>query len=383
MGFEKLFSTIDKLEKEYCKFTEDICNIESPTDYKKGVDEVGEYIIKKAEEKGWKIEVLEQDVAGNAVCITMNPDADKKPIAISGHMDTVHPLGFFPTPAVRIDEEFIHGPGTLDCKGGIAAGFMAMDALKRCGFTSRPVQLLLQSDEETSSKTSNKATINYICEKAKDSVAFLNMEGRGEKNIGTLVRKGILRYNFNIHGIAAHSAACTAAANAVTEAAHKIIELEKMKNGDGLTCNCGVISGGTKANSVADFCTFTADIRFATMSEMEEAKEICKKVAETVYVPGCSCELEEMSTRPAMELCDKNIELFETMNKIYEQVGLPPLILNKAAGGSDTAYTTVYGIPSIDSIAVSGGGGHSINEFITIKSLSDAAKRVAAVVWYI
>lgn len=383
MNCEKLFATIDELEKEYCKFTEDICNIESPTDYKKGVDEVGEYIIKKAKEKGWKIEVLEQDIAGNAVCITMNPDASKEPISVSGHMDTVHPLGFFKKPAVRIDEENIYGPGTLDCKGGIVAGFMAMDALQRCGFTSRPVQLLLQSDEETSSKTSNKATINYICEKAKDSIAFLNMEGRGEKNIGTLVRKGILRYNFNIHGKAAHSAACPSGANAVTEAAYKIIELEKMKDGEGLTCNCGVISGGTKANSVADFCTFTADIRFATMEEMEKAKNICKKIAETVYVKGCSCELEEVSTRPAMELCDKNVELFETMNRIYSQVGLPPLVFNKAAGGSDAAYTTVAGIPSIDSIAVSGGGGHSINEFITIKSLTESAKRVAAVVWCI
>ena len=156
-----------------------------------------------------------------------------------------------------------------------------------------------------------------------------------------------------------------------------------MKDGEGLTCNCGVISGGTKANSVADFCTFTADIRFATAEEMEDAKKICKKIAETVYVPGCTCELEEVSTRPAMELCDKNVELFETMNKIYSQVGLPPLILNKAAGGSDAAYTTVYGIPSIDSIGVFGGGGHSIDEFITVKSLSEAAKRVAAVVWYI
>ena len=222
-----------------------------------------------------------------------------------------------------------------------------------------------------------------ICEKAKDSIAFLNMEGRGKANIGTLVRKGILRYNFNIHGKAAHSAWCVGAANAVTEAAHKIIELEKMKDGEGLTCNCGVISGGTKANSVADFCTFTADIRYSTMKDAEKALKICKEVAETVYVPGCSCELEEVSTRPAMELCDKNVELFETMNKIYERVGLPPLVMNKAAGGSDAAYTTLYGIPSIDSIAVSGGGGHSINEYITIKSLSEAAKRVAAVICYI
>ena len=50
----------------------------------------------------------------------------------------------------------MYGPGVMDCKGGIVAAIMAMEALEKCGFTERPVQLLLQSDEENGSATSNK-----------------------------------------------------------------------------------------------------------------------------------------------------------------------------------------------------------------------------------
>ena len=43
-------------------------------------------------------------------------------------------------------------------------------------------------------------------------------------------------------GIAGHSSTCyEKSASAILEAAHKIIELEKMKENDGITCNCGVI----------------------------------------------------------------------------------------------------------------------------------------------
>ena len=45
-------------------------------------------------------------------------------------------------------------------------------------------------------------------------------------------------------GVAAHGAYCAIeGANAIAEAAYKIIELNKYKDDDGLTINCGVISG--------------------------------------------------------------------------------------------------------------------------------------------
>jgi len=382
MNCELLFEKIDELYPDYVRVTEEVCNIESPTNYKEGVDAVGNYFIKMANERGWKVEVCEQKVAGNAICITMNPNANDAPVALSGHIDTVHPVGLFPTPAVRMDDKNMYGPGTMDCKGGVVASFFAMDALDRCGFRNRPVMLLIQSDEETGSSTSGKATINYICEKAKGAVAFLNTEG-SVGNTLVLGRKGILRYEITVHGIARHSAVCTEAANAITEAAYKIIELEKMKNKDGLTCNCGVISGGSTANTVAEKCVFTADIRFADDEQLEEARRRVKEIAESSTVKGCTCEAREISLRPAMEQVERNYELLRRINEINRTVGLPEKVARICASGSDAAYVTKAGIPCVDNIGVEGSFIHSIKEYIVTESISMSAKQLAAIVAFI
>ncbi len=378
--YNEIFKGIDSLENEYVAFLDKVCNIESPTSNKAGVDEVGRCFIEEAQRLGFEIEVLPQEVAGDAICITMNPDAEREPICVSGHIDTVHPVGLFGYPPVTRDEEKTYGPGVMDCKGGVVAALMAMEALAKCGFKSRPVRLLIQSDEETSSSTSGKATINYICERAKGSVAFLNLEGQ-TGNTAVIKRKGILRYKFEITGRAAHSSICYTGANAVCEAAHKIIKLEALKDPDGLTCNCGVINGGTTPNSVADKCTFSADIRFSTREQMEKGIKLLEEVAATSEIEGCTCTLQRISLRPAMPLCDRNIDLLKKMNEIYAECGLPILEGKSTMSGSDAAYVTECGIPCVDSIGTAGGRIHSKEEYIYTKSLAEAAKRIAAVIY--
>ena len=378
--YNEIFKGIDSLENEYVAFLDKVCNIESPTSNKAGVDEVGRCFIEEAKRLGFEIEVLSQEVAGDAICITMNPDAECEAICVSGHIDTVHPVGLFGYPPVTRDEEKTYGPGVMDCKGGVVAALMAMEALTKCGFKSRPVRLLIQSDEETGSSTSGKATINYICERAKGSVAFLNLEGQ-TGNTAVIKRKGILRYKFEITGRAAHSSICYTGANAVCEAAHKIIKLEALKDPDGLTCNCGVISGGTTPNSVADKCTFSADIRFSTREQMEKGINLLEDVAATSTIEGCTCTLQRISLRPAMPLCDRNIDLLKKMNEIYAECGLPILEGKSTMSGSDAAYVTECGIPCVDSIGTAGGRIHSKEEYIYTKSLAEAAKRIAAVIY--
>lgn len=382
MECKKLFETIDELYEHYVEVWDDVCTIESPTDYKEGVDAVGTYFAHMAKEKGWKVEVFKQEISGDVVCITLNPYADKAPISFSAHLDTVHPIGLFGSPAVTRDDKNIYGPGVMDCKGGAVASFLAMDALDRVGFRERPVQLLLQSDEEKGSMPSNLATINYICDKAANSVAFLNCEGH-VKDTAVLKRKGILRYEITIHGKALHSSRCPDGANAICEAAYKIIELEKMKSPDGLTCNCGVINGGTTPNTVAEECTVIADIRFADENQEKLAREIVEKVTDTVYVEGCISKVKQISHRPAMVASDANYKLLDTMNEIYEKNGLPKLTARFCYSGSDTAYTTIRGIPCVDSIGTEGGNIHSIDEYCVLESLASSAKRLASVAYCI
>lgn len=385
MDHKLIFHIIDQKKEEYINVWKEVCDIESPTNFKEGVDAVGNYFIHKANERGWKVEVLEEQVSGNAICITMNPDAKKAPVALSAHMDTVHPVGLFGNPPTRIDydNDRIYGPGVTDCKAGLVASLMAMDALHKAGYTERPVIFILQSDEENSSITSEKRTIKFMCEKAKGAVAFFNLEG-GNAGSATLTRKGILRLRLNITGIAAHSSKCADevghGANAIAEAAHKIIELEKMKNAAGITCNCGVISGGTVGNTVPEKCTFIADIRFANAKEMQEAIDKVNEVAAHSYIEGTTCEVEFVSQRIAMESKEMNYQLLDKLNEISEEVGLAPLKAVHSKGGSDAAYTTDAGIPTLDNLAPVGGRVHSVDEYGILSSLTVATKRLAAVI---
>lgn len=378
---ENVFKRIEALEQEYIKVLEEFCLIESPTDYKEGVDAAGNYIIQKAEAFGWKVEKQKQEIAGDCICITMNPEAKEAPICLSGHIDTVHPVGLFGTPAVRIEGDKMYGPGVADCKGGIVSALLAMAALDEEGFRTRPIKLILQSDEETSSVESNKATVQYMCECARNAVAFLNCEP-SVAGTAVLKRKGIAKYVFNIRGRSAHAANCFNGINAITEAAHKIIELEKYKDENGITANCGIISGGTKENTVPEECTFKADFRFSNNQELEEIKKTAKRVAETSYVEGTTCELVLGSLRDAMELNDTNIKLLEKVNEIFKKANMPMLTARSSGGGSDAAYTTQCGIPTLDSLGVESINIHSKNEHTLIPTLKESAKRIAAICCY-
>ncbi len=378
---DKIFEQIDSLYEEYVSFWEDVCNIESPTRHKEGIDAVSTYFAEKAKEHGWLVEKTPMDVAGDLVTITMNPSSKERPISFSGHIDTVHLLGLFGYPPVRRDEEKIYGPGVTDCKGGIVAAFMAMDALDRCGFSARPIQLLLQVDEEHC--LTNKFSIRHIAEKAKDAVAFINLEGHTAGEVCT-ERKGIATFTFTVKGIEAHSSKCaTAGASAILEAAYKIIELEKIKDEDGLTCNCGTIKGGTVSNTVPGECVFNANVRFATKEQLEYITEYVKELAEEVYVKGCVTNVERTGFRLAMEKCDRNLDLVRRMNDIFSENGMKTLVPARRTGGSDAADITAFGIPCVDSLGVTGGRIHSADEYGELDSLTEAAKRLAIIAYNI
>ncbi len=381
MVCRKLFQEIDGMNEEYLKIWADVCNIESPTQSKAGVDAVGSYFVKMAQREDFEVEIFPQSVSGNVVCITMNPQAKERPISLSGHMDTVFPIGLFPSPCVRFEGDKIYGPGVMDCKGGLVAGFMAMKALKNVGYTARPIRLLLQSDEENGSEFSKGATIRYICDKAKDSVAFLNLEG-GKAGELCVMRKGVLRYIFTIIGEEAHASMCaTTGANAILDAAYKIIELEKFKDDDGITCNCGLISGGSAANTVSGKCEFQLDIRFSTLEQETFMRNYVEKLAKTVHVKGCTCQLKIKSHRVAMEYKEQNIALLEKLNKTFKENGLSELKAGKRNGGSDAAEVTEAGIPCVDNIGPVGGDLHTVKEYAYIDELAISAKRIASFVY--
>ena len=373
------FEKIDELYEKYLKVWRDVSDIESPSEFKKGIDDCSDYFVKMADEFGFKVEKLPQPLSGDPVVITMNPDSNGRPITFSGHIDTVYPVGSFKNYPTRIEGDKIYGPGVCDCKGGIVATMLAMEALQKCGFSARPVQLSLQVDEEIGSRLSKKSTINWICEKAKDSAAFINVE----PTLGTMCieRKGGATYKFKIHGVEAHASMCAErGSNAIIEAAHKMIELEKFKDKDGLTCSCNVISGGTAANTVAGYCEFLCNVRFLNYEQDEFINNKVEELKNTVFVEGCVTEVERISYRLSMPIKERNINLANNINAAFEKYGLKKREIKRGKGGSDAADATAFGLATVDSLGIPGGDIHSPNEFALVEDLKICAKQIVAMI---
>ena len=222
-----------------------------------------------------------------------------------------------------------------------------------------------------------------MCEKAKDSVAFLNLEGHEDYFEGKacLKRKGLAGFLFAITGKETHASYCAKeGASAILDAAHRIIELEKIKEANGLTFNCGIIKGGSASNTVPGSCEFKLDVRFPAQADLDRAYKIIDEVSKKVFVEGCSCTVTQTNLRVAMELVDRNIELLGKVNRTFAESGLTSLEAGERSGASDASDITHYGIPCLDSLGVEGGRAHSPEEFGVISSLADSARRIASVI---
>lgn len=382
MNCNELFAKIDELSGKYLDMLETVCNIETPTADKARVDALGRYFADYGRARGWDVDIFPVEVSGDVVTLTMNKDAGGEPVSLSGHLDTVFPVGMFGTPAVTRDDENMYGPGVTDCKGGVIVGLLAMAALDDLGFRDRPVRMLLQTDEEKGSTPSGKKTIRHICETALNSKAFINLEGNGKGDGVIVTTKGIARYLLTVHGKAAHSSRRHLGASAILEAAHKIIALEEASapDGQGITYNCGVIEGGTVPNSVAAECSVYVDVRYETLAQASELDAFVREVAAKCFVEGTETEVTLVSDRPATELCEKNLALLARANEIFAAAGLSTYGQRNGLGGTDMAYVTQYGIPCLDSLGVMGGNVHSIKEYMVLDSLAAMAKRVALIV---
>lgn len=376
-SYSDIFDEIDKLNDEFVDRWKDVVSIQSQTCDKAGVDEVEKYFLDYAGKQIWYTDELLLENAGNALCITMNPLAIGKPIVISGHMDTVHPKDSVDT---FIFDNLLYGPGAADCKGGLLVCLLAMKALKNAGYTNRTIKFLLQSDEETGSRTSNHQTINWMINHSKDAMCFINTE-MYEKDTVVLIRKGICRYEVICHGVARHGSKCYEGSSAIKQASHVVIELEKLQDQNNITINCGLIEGGSAANVVPDTCKITCDVRYNEESDLVKIENYFAEITSKEYVAGCTSEYKLVSNRPSMALNSTNESLLKSINRVMDDAGLNRLNYRKTTGGSDASYMSLNGIPTIDSLGVSGGKIHNPQEFACIDSLKENAYRIAAIIY--
>jgi acetylornithine deacetylase len=247
------------MEMNLFELTRGLVDIESVTGHEKLV---GDFLV-------GHLSALASRYSGHLERISAEPDRDnvfacwgEPVVTLSTHMDTVPP--FFPS---REDAEFVHGRGSCDAKGIIAAMIGAAERLLAAG--TRNFGLLFVVGEERDSAGAKAAAGT-----PRGSRFLIN--GEPTENRLALGSKGALRYEIIARGKLAHSAYPElghSAIHALLDVLHAIraIPLPEEPLLGPSTLNVGTISGGCAPNVVADEAR--AEIMFRIVGDPTPIRE--------------------------------------------------------------------------------------------------------------
>ncbi len=287
-----------------------------------------------------------------------------KEILILSHLDTVHPVGSLATMPWRVEGDHAYGPGTSDMKGGAYIAYRALRSLAEAGrATPLPVRVLLTSDEETGSATS-QALIEETAERAAYVLVTEPARGGGKIVTG---RRGVGRYRLEARGRAAHSGTNHAKGrSAVREMAHQVLAIEAMTDyARGVTLNVGRIEGGSTDNTVPEACWAGIDLRVeseALAAEMDAALRALRPVD-----PDVTLTLSGGPNRPAYTKTAGIAALFEHAKALAAEDGWVLEDLH-TGGGSDGSFVANT-VPTLDGLGVDGAEAHTATEHLYIHSL--------------
>jgi glutamate carboxypeptidase len=280
-------------------------------------------------------------------------------------MDTVFSEGTAAERSFRIEGDRAFGPGVSDMKGGLLAGFVALEALRAAGVDAA-VTYVCNPDEEIGSVFS-KPIIEQVA--AGSDVCFVLECARANGNLVS-ARKGITDVRIDLAGRAAHAGVePDKGRNAIHEAAHQVLALQAL-NGrwPGVTVNVGVIAGGTRPNVVPDRCSLEIDIRSPEEEAFAEAEAEVRRIASAVTIEGVTSEVRLMASHRPMEKTAASGRLVELAQSVAGELGFD--VEDQATGGASDANTTsAMGVPTLDGLGPIGGDAHGEAEWLDLSSV--------------
>ncbi|MFK4821673.1 M20/M25/M40 family metallo-hydrolase [Ochrobactrum quorumnocens] len=293
----------------------------------------------------------------------------KPGIMVSGHLDTVHPLGVIDINPYRRESGKIYGPGIQDMKGGNFVALEAMRQIARSGLATKlPVTFLLTPDEEVGTPS----TRDLIEQEALKNKYVLVPEPARRDGGAVVGRYAIARYNLETIGKPSHAGwLLKEGRSAIRRMAEKIIEIEALTTDD-CTFSVGVIQAGQWVNCVSSSCNAEA------LSMAKAQKDLEDGVARIMSLAGTKDDVELIVTRgvtrPVWEPGQpQDMKLFNFANDVAKEIGFT-MTAQSSGGGSDGNFTGALGVPTLDSIGVRGEGLHTLGEHIFEDSLVERAR---------
>lgn len=349
--------------------------LESPSDNKRAIDELGRYLNEQFETTGGKASLIPQRDAGDHLKAEF-AGSKGKPILLLGHFDTVWPLGTLEKMPFRVEGGRAFGPGVYDMKAGIVMMIFALRALRSAGSQHRPVIVLLDTDEEVGSRTGRRV----VEATAKDCEAVLVLEpSQSIQGHLKTARKGVGDFTIRVRGRAAHAGVdFEKGHSAIVELSRQLLQVSGFTDLErGITVNPGVIHGGTRSNVIAAEATAVVDVRIPRLGDGPELEK--KFYSLRPFDSGCTIDVSGGINRPPMERTAGTVRLFEIAK---QQAAALRMTVDEAStgGGSDGNFTSALGIPTLDGLGAVGEAAHAAKESILLEELPRRTALLAALI---
>nr|WP_312483234.1 M20/M25/M40 family metallo-hydrolase [Achromobacter ruhlandii] len=358
----------------------DLVNIESGSRDVEGVERIAALIGERLKALGGKVEILQAtDISrlddtpervGPMVHAEFKGSGQKK-IMLIAHMDTVYRNGMLKDQPFRIDGGRAYGLGIADDKHGVALILHTVALLQKLDFKDYgTLTVLINGDEEISSPGA-RATITRL---GADQDAVFSFEGGGAEGRLTLATSGIGAAYLTVQGKTSHAGARPeGGVNALTELSHQILQLKDLsKPEEGLKLNWTVAQAGTNRNVIPGQATAQADARALKVSDFDALERTLQERIQKKLLPEAKVSVKFEVRRPPLEATPASRALANHGVAIYQELGLPMKVIDRASGGgTDAAFAALKARgPVIEGMGLSGFGAHSNDaEYIQIPSI--------------
>jgi glutamate carboxypeptidase len=348
-----------------------------------GVNAIADMCEQRMRNRGWSLErrshvpVGEEARLGDLLIGTLEGSGGPDVLMV-GHMDTVFDEGTVAERPFRIEGDIARGPGVSDMKGGLLAGFYAVEALHDAGFDAfGRITYVCNPDEEIGSPFSGPV----IAELAPGYDAAFVLEGARANGDIVSARKGITDHTVVFSGRAAHAGVePEKGANAVLAAAKATVALQGL-NGrwPGVTVNVGVARGGTRTNVVPERCELHVDLRSPVLRSLQEAENEIARLCAEHGVDDVTVDMVVNSWHRPMEKGEGGARLAALAIEIAAELGFD-LRDASTGGASDANTTSAAGTPTIDGLGPIGGDDHAPAEWLDLTSVVPRVALLAALI---
>lgn len=397
---KRIIKQVDQFGTGPVTFLEKTVNINSGTMNPSGIRAVGEIYKTELDALGFQTNWIEMPTEMNRAghLFAERKGSKGKKILLIGHIDTVFEPNS-PFQKFALQDSIAYGPGTNDMKGGNMVLLFALQALYKAKLLDNTQIIIALHGDEENAGDPKTVSRHDIIEAAKRSDVALCFEASTGFNEATIARRGSSKWQLIARGKQAHSSGIfseSVGAGAIYEASRILYQFYKEVPEELLTFSPGLIVGGTtvemdlekstanafgKSNVVPQEVLIDSDLRFISEEQKAQARNKMREIVSN-NLPQTSAEIVFEDSYPAMPPTEGNKELLEILSKLSIDLGQGPVVPYDPGkrGAGDISFVAQY-LDCLDGLGTMGGGAHSPEEYVDLRTINDLIKRTAILIY--